>query len=162
MDRVHVRAGIGQDAETISALVMQSRYSFFAHPDGRGTKAFMLAASPDAIRQYLLGERHAYLVAELDDTVIGAFGVRDRRHIFHLFIAEEVRGQGIARLLWQNGRDRLLDAGDVTVNASLSAVAMYERFGFFVAGEQVERNGVVFVPMRLVGETSAREGAMPT
>lgn len=40
--------------------------------------------------------------------------------------------------------------GEFTVNSSLNAVEVYERFGFRAVGSIVEVHGVSFLPMRFV------------
>jgi hypothetical protein len=49
-------------------------------------------------------------------------------------------------------QDHALRAGNpgvFTVNSSVVAVPVYERFGFVMAGARVEKNGGRYVPMKL-------------
>jgi predicted GNAT family N-acyltransferase len=41
------------------------------------------------------------------------------------------------------------------VNASLSAVAVYERFGFVPSGAEVRAHGIAFLPMRMALKNDA-------
>jgi predicted GNAT family N-acyltransferase len=81
--------------------------------------------------------------------------MRDNRHLYHLFIAPRFQGQGLARTLWNTVRLAALASGNpghFTVNASLTAVPVYERFGFVANGEKVETHGIAFLPMKLSDE----------
>jgi GNAT superfamily N-acetyltransferase len=105
---------------------------------------------------------YRYLVAEAEGRLAGVAAMRDDRHLYHLFIAPAAQGLGLARRLWTMLLEAALQAGDpgeFTVNSSLAAVPVYERFGFRAAGPRTEANGIAFVPMRLrlAGE-QGREG----
>ena len=78
--------------------------------------------------------------------------MRGRSHLFHLFVDDSYQGRGLARQLWNEARRRVTQSGglsEFTVNASLNAVIVYERFGFQSEGEVRQVNGISFQPMRL-------------
>jgi acetyltransferase (GNAT) family protein len=45
-----------------------------------------------------------YHVAEFDERVIGVVGVRDNKHLYHLFVATPFQGRGLGRRLCENKR----------------------------------------------------------
>lgn len=47
--------------------------------------------------------------------------------------------------------------GEFTVNSSLYAVPVYERYGFIPAGLRVEVHGIAFVPMKLAVPAAMRD-----
>jgi GNAT superfamily N-acetyltransferase len=70
----------------------------------------------------------------------------------HLFVAPEFHRRGVAAALWERAKTDAIAAGNsegFSVRSSEFAVPVYERFGFSVVGERREKDGIVFVPMRL-------------
>ncbi|MGX6566590.1 GNAT family N-acetyltransferase [Cupriavidus necator] len=94
-----------------------------------------------------------YFVAVESGLLVAVCAIKDGKHIYHLFVAPEAQGRGVARALWEYARaDAELDGatGRFTVNSSLHAVPVYERLGFHAIDSVQERNGVRFVPMASV------------
>ena len=101
--------------------------------------------------KYLKSDRYTYTVAEDDGDILGFIGIRDRSHLFHLFVSKDHQGKGISRRLWNNAlrvASEQSDALAFTVNSSLNAVPVYRRFGFAETAPVVEKHGVAFLPMR--------------
>lgn len=150
---MQIRPATGADAAGISALILGVSRFFTLHPDGVGAEEFLATLSPGAIAGYLASPDFRYLVAEDAGSLAGVVAVRDNRHLYHLFISPAVHGQGLARRLWAAAMaDALRDGnpGEFTVNSSLYAVPVYERFGFVPTGPRVDAHGIAFVPMKLV------------
>lgn len=71
--------------------------------------------------------------------------------LFYLFVDPVHQRKGFGRKLSELLRNRAIQAGhsgDFTVPSSLVAVPVYERFGFKVTGERIDKNGGAFVPMK--------------
>lgn len=150
---MHVRPATAGDAAGISALILGVSRFFTLHPDGEGAEAFLANLSPDAIGRYLASPAFAYRVAEEDGALAGVVAIRDNTHLHHLFVASAHHGRGLARRLWDAAQNAALAAGnsgEFTVNSSIYAIPVYERFGFQPTGPRVEQNGIAFVPMKLV------------
>jgi predicted GNAT family N-acyltransferase len=65
-----------------------------------------------------------------------------------------MHGQGIASTLWDIAKEAAASDGNTgrfTVNSSVNAVPIYERFGFVATGAVQVQNGIAFVPMELGG-----------
>ncbi len=74
-----------------------------------------------------------YHVAGLDSEVAGVIGMRDNKHLHHLFVAEAQHHKGIARDLWQTAMTTCGCAGytsEFTVNSTGHTQARYEKPGF--------------------------------
>lgn len=100
-------------------------------------------------QRFEAGFRHH--VAMNGSELVGVIVMRENRHLLHLFVAKSHQSQGIARALWDVGRQACLDAGnsdEFTVNASRGARGVYESFGF-VPQQEVIVKGVPFTPMTL-------------
>jgi GNAT superfamily N-acetyltransferase len=147
---VVIRPAAIEDAAAISRLVSSLTTHYIAGDCTEQGLAHVLASmSPDAIGGYMQAG-YRYWVAESPGLLAGVLGIRDHAHVYHLFVAEACQRQGIARALWQVGRDACLEAGnpgELTVNASSWARPVYERFGFVAEGT-LARNGVTAVRMR--------------
>lgn len=155
---MRIRLATPADAEAISALIRGVSHFFTLRPDGAGAEAFLETVSPDAVRGYLSSPDYAYRVAEEDGAIIGVVAVRENRHLYHLFVAPDGQRRGLARRLWTEAMEAALRAGNpgaFTVNASVYAVPVYERFGFVATGPRVEANGIAFVPMHRVPRPEA-------
>lgn len=107
--------------------------------------------TPAAI-QKLMQDGYRYHVAVVEDSVVGVIAMRDNRHLYSLFVAEEYQRQGIARKLWQVAKEACLgngNDGEFTVNSSEYAQEVYKRLGFVAQPGPRIKNGVVFYPMSL-------------
>lgn len=99
-----------------------------------------------------------YYVAEVDGKLGGFIAMRDNRHLYHMFVARELHGKGLARNLWRHAREEAIARGNpgvFTVNASNHAVAVYEAMGFRRTGPMQLKNGIYFNPMQLGGTDHA-------
>ncbi|MES2298450.1 MAG: GNAT family N-acetyltransferase [Pseudomonadota bacterium] len=93
-----------------------------------------------------------YHVAEDAGQIVGFVGMRERSHLYHLFVASHWHGRGLARHLWETARDEALRGGApaaFTVNASNYAVAAYQALGFVRSAPPQCSAGLPFNPMRL-------------
>lgn len=123
---MQIRRADEDDAEAISALIQGLTHCFTLSPDGVGAEAFV------------------------DGRLAGVVAIRDRSHLYHLFVAAEFQKRGLARTLWNHAKQAALLAGSArifTVNSTPHAEPVYERFGFQATGPRVEANGIAFIPM---------------
>jgi len=163
---VDIAPGTTADAEAISALILGLSDPFFLEPSRAGAEPFLASVQPEAQRRYLQAGNYVYRVARSEGQLAGVVALRDNAHLFHLFVAKPFQGQGLARRLWQVVRAEALQAGNTgrfTVNASLNAVPVYERFGFVRQGDVQRVHGIAFQPMRaeLAGDTAAVPPSAP-
>lgn len=150
---MRIRPATPADAGAISALIHGVSAYFTLHPDGEGADEFFATITPEAIAGYLASPAYAYRVAEDDGALAGVVAIRDNTHLYHLFVAAAHHGRGLARELWTEAMQAALEAGnpgEFTVNSSVYAQPVYERFGFRPTGPRVEEKGIAFIPMKLV------------
>ena len=110
---------------------------------------FLTKNNEGSIRDFV-AQGFRYHVAELDGRIVGFVGVRDNKHLYHLFVANEYQRQGLGRQLWNTARAHCLVAGNpgrFTVNSSNSAVGIYETLGFIRTGPTQNTDGVLYNPM---------------
>lgn len=140
------------DAEEISALIVGLSEPFYLSPTHEGAEPFLASIGTEAQRAYLAAGNFSYRVARVGARIVGVVALRNNAHLFHLFVAQAFQGRGLARQLWQlvaSDARRAGNPGEFTVNSSLDAVPVYEKFGFAREGEVQRVHGVAFQPMRL-------------
>ena len=149
--QMQIRVATLNDAAAISQLIRPLAEKYIAHEfSPEGVASLLSSVTPDAIAGCLASE-YEYHIAEKDGKIVGVVGVRDKSHLYHLFVADEFRGQGVARELWLVALAacrQVADTQGITVNSSKFAVEMYRRFGFVQTGPGETKNGVTSFPMR--------------
>lgn len=119
--------------------------SFARENDAAGLRGFIAAGT-------------MYHVAEVDNVIAGFIAIREKKHVFHMFVHKNYHRQGIAKALWQVARKAAGDAEHTaifTVNASNYAVPVYEAMGFVRSMPTQCKNGLYYNPMQLNGGTIA-------
>lgn len=140
------------DIPAVAALLRELAREFIVHestPEGAST---FLAENDEMGVRGFLSRGHVYHVAVIDGELAGFVAVRDRSHLFHLFVGKRWHRRGVARALWEAAYEAALRAGGdgaFTVNSSNFAVPIYERFGFVRVGPTQCAKGLAFNPMRL-------------
>ncbi|MFL6675305.1 MAG: GNAT family N-acetyltransferase [Massilia sp.] len=122
---------------------------------------FLRENDEDSLRGFI--ERgYAYHVALAGGEIAGFVAVRERSHLYHLFVDKRWQRQGLARRLWDVARSAALAAGNggtFTVNSSNLAVPVYESFGFVRTAPMQCVRGVRFNPMLLTLPVSRALGS---
>ena len=151
-----IRATVAGDAENISKLICGLSEKYITGTLSlEGKRALLGSMSPAAIQKHLQSG-YRYHVFETDGQLVGVVGVRDNSHLYHLFVADGYQRQGVASRLWKAAMGACVEQASprvFTVNSSMNALGVYEKFGFVAMSERVEKNGVVFVPMKLTVTT---------
>lgn len=149
---VEIRRAHVVDAPLISTLILNVAHYFGSGASGKVASWFLNAVTPLAIEGYIRDAKYNYLVAHSEEVLVGVISVRDTSHVHHLFVAQKAQHKGVAAQLWERARAEAVGAGNKDgffVRSSEYAVPVYTRFGFCVAGDRSEKDGIVFVPMRL-------------
>ena len=145
------KAGSPADAEAIADLIASFQSELTDDPSGAGAEGYLASVSVQSEREYLASERYRYLLAYSGSQLAGFIAIRDGSHLFHLFVERSYQRQGIGRRLWEQALEKLCipgSDGGFTVNSSLSAVPVYQAFGFVPAGAIQSIHGISFLPMR--------------
>lgn len=114
-----------------------------------GVATFTGLASADAFRERMAAD-NLILVADTGGALGGLAELKEGRHVAMLFVDPARQGEGIGAALLTallaQARTNVL-----TVSASLSSVAFYERHGFTCSGAVGESSGLVYQPMARMG-----------
>lgn len=153
-----IRPASTVDAEAIATLIGSLVHYFVADPSAASVQPFLATFRADAIAKLLADPAFFCLCAEGADGLLGVLTLHLAAdipaHVHHLFVHPAAQRRGLARALWQAAQGRLPAATAVTVNASEYAVPVYQRLGFVVSADVMERNGVRYVPMRTSPEVT--------
>jgi ribosomal protein S18 acetylase RimI-like enzyme len=147
-----IRALAPADVPAVAALLRELAREFIVHespPEGAST---FLAENDEMGVRGFIARGHVYHVAIIDGQLAGFIAVRDRSHLFHLFVGKRWHRRGVARALWDVAREAALAGGGegaFTVNSSNFAVPLYEALGFVRVGPTQCAKGLYFNPMRL-------------
>jgi len=149
---MNIREAASQDMSELSALavLLSEKYVTPELPQSAAV-SFLESLKPDRIGNNLQNG-FQYHVAEEASDIIGFIGIKDNKHLYHLFVSDDYQRKGIARQLWYVAKRACIANGNregFTVNASLYAKPVYEKFGFVPLSGPQEKNGVIFVPMKL-------------
>lgn len=147
-----IREAKQEDSESISKLICQLSAKYIAHElTSEGRETLMNSMVPAAIKK-CIQSGFRYHVAEVENQIVGVVGVKDNSHLYHLFVAENYQRQGIALRLWKIACQACLDEGnpgEFTVNSSKYAEDIYKCLGFVVQSGLQDKNGVIYIPMKL-------------
>lgn len=101
-------------------------------------------------KMYTYGEYIA-IGAFIDERIVGIMGIRNTNHVSLLFVDRDYHRKGIGRALMKSFFKDAAKSGitNVTVNASPYAVEFYHKIGFTDVGEEIEKDGIRFTPMRM-------------
>jgi GNAT superfamily N-acetyltransferase len=140
------------DIPDVARLFRVLAREFIVHespPEGAAT--FLRENDEDAIRGHV-GRGMVYHVAQAGAELAGFIAMRERSHLFHLFVDQRWQRQGVARRLWEVAQAKSLEGGPLpafTVNSSNYALPVYEAFGFVRSAPMQCVKGLYFNPMAL-------------
>lgn len=147
---VRIRPMEDADVTDVAALLESLAREHIIHEfEPRARATFLSKNSESSIRQFV-AQGFRYDVAEWKGRIIGFVGVRDNKHLYHLFVADEFQRRGLGRQLWNSARTQCVAAGNpgpFTVNSSNNAIGVYERLGFVRTGPTENKDGVLYNPM---------------
>lgn len=152
LEKSTIRRARPEDARKISELILRVAHCFSSSASGEVAPWFLESIMPSVIAGNINHPKFNYLVAFVGEALVGVVAVRDTMHVHHLFVAPEFHRKGLAAKLWTRAKADALAAGNkegFSVRSSEYAVPVYERFGFRIIGARAQKDGVVFVPMKL-------------
>ena len=158
-EKLTIRKACSADATHISELICKVAHCFNSSASGEVAPWFLASVTPSAIEGHIADTKFNYLVGFLGQALAGVIVLRDTTHVHNLFVAPEFHRQGVASKLWGRAKADTIALGNkesFSVRSSEYAVPVYEFFGFHVVGPRAEKEGVIFVPMKL--ELQQRHG----
>jgi ribosomal protein S18 acetylase RimI-like enzyme len=148
---MHIRSLIPDDIPAAAALLRRAAEEFILHESTPANGAIFLAEQGEEGMRSFLAKGFVYHVADVDGELAGFIAIRERSHVYSLYVDKRFHRRGIARALWDVARAAAIGPGHpgfFTVNASNHALPFYASLGFVpTAPTQI---GIVrYNPMRL-------------
>jgi ribosomal protein S18 acetylase RimI-like enzyme len=149
---MRIRSLTPDDIPAAAALLRRAAEEFILHESTPENGAVFLAEQGEEGMRRFLASGFVYHVAEVEGTLAGFIAIRERSHVYSLYVDQRFHRRGIARRLWDTARAEAIGPshpGAFTVNASNHAVPFYAALGF-VPTAPTQMRVVHYNPMRLV------------
>jgi GNAT superfamily N-acetyltransferase len=147
-----IRSLTPDDIPAAAALLRRVAEQTILHESSPEDGAVFLAEQGEEGMRRFLASGFVYHVAEVEGTLAGFIAVRERSHVYSLYVDQAFHRRGIARRLWDAARAAAVGPGHpgaFTVNASNYALPFYAALGF-VPTAPMQTGIVLYNPMRLV------------
>jgi ribosomal protein S18 acetylase RimI-like enzyme len=148
----HIRALTPDDIPAAAALLRRAAEEFIlVESTPEDGAVFLAEQGEDGIRAFL-AKGFVYHVAEVEGELAGFIAIRERSHVYSLYVDKRFHRRGIARRLWDVAREAALGPEHpraFTVNSSNHAMPFYASLGF-VPTAPTQVSIVRYNPMRLV------------
>jgi len=146
MTTMHIRQLTHDDLPSASTLCLDAFMQAVAPSlSAQGVDTFAKVAAAQAFAERMEGD-NLMLVCVADGALTGLVEFKEGRHVAMLFVAPGWQRRGIGTRLMNAVLAQARETV-VTVRASLSSVAAYERYGFVLTGDVGEFAGLVYQPM---------------
>jgi ribosomal protein S18 acetylase RimI-like enzyme len=148
---MHIRSLVPDDIPAAAALLRRAAEEFILHESTPANRAVFLAEQGEDGMRGFLAKGFVYHVAEVDGELAGFIAIRERSHVYSLYVDKRFHRRGIARALWDAARAAAVGPGHpgfFTVNASNHALPFYASLGF-VPTAPTQTGIVRYNPMRL-------------
>jgi ribosomal protein S18 acetylase RimI-like enzyme len=148
---MHIRSLVPDDIPAAAALLRRAAEEFILHESTPADGAIVLAEQGEEGMRSFLAKGFVYHVADVDGELAGFIAIRERSHVYSLYVDKRFHRRGIARALWDVARAAAIGPGHpgfFTVNASNHALPFYASLGF-VPTAPTQTGIVRYNPMRL-------------
>lgn len=149
---MNIRQANLKDANHISELISDLALKYIApNCTSEGLNLLIRSMKPEMIAQYM-STNCLYHIIEENNQIAGVIAIRDNSHLFHMFVAAEFQGKGLAKILWHHAREICLkngNTGTFTVNSAINAKSVYLKLGFKPISAIRTHKGILDIPMTL-------------
>ncbi|AUJ70449.1 MULTISPECIES: GNAT family N-acetyltransferase [unclassified Pseudoalteromonas] len=146
--KININAIQGEDADAIERLMREvSEADVLPNFSQLGKDTYLNEIIPE-VTQVMCNANFVGAKALINGELIGFALLRDGNYLTHLFVAKSAQGKGVGRQLL----DTVLastSAAQISLCSSLNAASFYLALGFQATGQEAQKNGIRFVPMKL-------------
>jgi len=143
-----IRIAVSNDVKSISNLVQSLSHYYLKERDGILPQWFLATLTNHAFLERIESFEYLNYVIEKNNIIIGYISIKNKSHLYHLFVVEKCQGQGVARRLWEHAMSQCKNT-IYTLRSSLYAVPIYKKLGFVELGAAQEKKGIGFQEMKL-------------
>ena len=145
---MRIRNANKSDAQQIEDLVKGLSHFYLKDIHGHLPDWLSNALSKKELENKIISHEYLNLLCEINDEIVGYISIKNKEHVYHLFVAKDYHRQGIAKKLWENAKV-LCQSSKYTVRSSLYAVPVYEKFGFEKISVVKSKDDIQFQEMEL-------------
>lgn len=143
-----IRKALTSDAKQIRELVSALSHFYLEDDNATLPEWFSKTLEISEFERRLSSEAFSNFVYEENGSIAGYISIKDKQHLYHLFVDEKHQGKGIAKKLWASAISGS-DVRSYTVRSSMYAVPVYKKFGFVETEASANKDGIRFQPMAL-------------
>ncbi|MGA1864900.1 MAG: GNAT family N-acetyltransferase [bacterium] len=142
----------GEEKNTYE-LILKVFYEYVASSySQKGINTFINMISPEVLKEMQKTSDQFVMVADYQNQIVGMAAIKNMNHIALLFVDSAFQKQGIGKSLIQAAlkicQEKNTDLEFITVSSSPNSLSFYESLGFNIEAEEVNENGMRFIPMK--------------
>ena len=145
---MNIRIAEGSDANQIRKLVLSLSSAYLLSSTEELPVWLSKSLELKEFEYRLKNNEYINTVCLVNEKIIGYISIKNKNHIFHLFVASKHQTKGIAKALWEKTY-KTTNESKYTVRSSLSAVPVYESFGFKKISSIVQKDNVKYQEMEV-------------
>jgi GNAT superfamily N-acetyltransferase len=143
---------VGEEKEVYELVVRVFQEHVAPVYSKSGCEKFLGMISPEGLSEMANGNDSFVILAKNEERPIGMPAVRDESHIALFFVDSRYQGEGIGKHLIDEAKKLCLEKTPsltaVTVSSSPNSVSFYQAVGFKALGDEVDEDGMRFLPMQ--------------
>lgn len=143
-----IREARAEDAKQIQSIVVSLSHFYLENSSDELPTWFSNTLQESEFKRRLSSDDFTNFVYVSNNIIVGYISVKNRKHLYHLFVSENHQGKGISKQLWQYANSMLGNSID-TVRSSIFAIPIYKKFGFKESSSPQVKDGIGFQPMEL-------------
>jgi len=145
---MNIRKAIKEDAKQIIELVSELSHFYLSDNEVEIPKWLSSTLELQEFENRLNSNEFTNLVYEINGRIIGYISIKNKKHIYHLFVSQQHQRKGIARALWEYIL-KSSESSKHSVRSSLYAIPVYESFGFIKSGPIEAKDNIQFQAMEM-------------
>lgn len=145
---MNIREATEEDAIQIQELVVGLSHIYLSDNEQALPEWLSSTLEMQEFKNRIKNNEFTNLVCKSNNDVIGYISIKDKNHIYHLFVSQAHQRKGIAKKLWGNAIKSCCSS-KYTVRSSLYAIPVYEYFGFVKSATMEVKDNIRFQAMEL-------------
>jgi GNAT superfamily N-acetyltransferase len=147
--QISTRRADKDDAQHLRNLVSSLSHFYLSQDNLDLPQWFSASIGLDQFEARLESAEFTNIIAEIDNYIVGYISIQENNYLYHLFVAQKYQRKGIARQLWIEVQ-KTCSSLKYTVNSSIYAIPIYEKFGFIALESIREKDGIKYQLMEFI------------